>query len=233
VGGGSAAVVALQKATATIPIVMIVVVDPVADGLVRSLARPGGNITGFTTLAVDLGPKRLEMLHAMVPNLSRVAVLYAPVNESTQNTPQSIVAAAQKLGIKILPVAARTPEEIDKAFALMRKQDAGAVMVLLNPFFQQQKDQIAALAMKHRLPAMTADQMYAQAGCLMSYGSSFVYAFQRVATYVDKILKGARPAELPVEQPTTFELVINGKTAKTLGLKIPNSILVQATKVIE
>ena len=144
-----------------------------------------------------------------------------------------IEAAGRKLGVKIVPVAAQTPEEIDQAFASMRKQSAGAVMVLLNPLFQQQKNQIAALAAKHRLPSMTADQMYAEAGCLMSYGSSFVYSFARAAYYVDRIFKGAKPADLPVEQPTRIELVINGKTAKALGLKIPHALLISAERVIE
>ena len=142
-------------------------------------------------------------------------------------------AAGQKLGVRVLPVEARTPQEIDSAFAAMRQQNAGAVIVLLQPLFQQQRTQIAELAAKHRLPSMTADQIYAGAGCLMSYGTNLAGLFRHVATYVDKIFKGAKPRDLPVEQPTKFELVINGKTAKALGLTIPQSLLIMAEKVIE
>ncbi len=224
---------ALQKATATIPIVIVSAGDPVASGLVKSLARPGGNITGVSTLNVDLGPKRLEMLLGMAPKVSRVAVLVNPSNQATIKTLASIQAAGLKLGVKILPVEAQTPQEIDHAFSLMRQQNAGALMVLLIPLFQQQKNQIAELAAKHRLPTMTADRVYPEAGCLMSYGANLADSIRRTAVYVDKIFKGAKPADLPVEQPTKFELIINRKVAKALGLKIPNSLLVSAEKVIE
>lgn len=173
------------------------------------------------------------MLLAMVPKASSVAVLRNPANPGSGKNLEQIQAAAQKLGVKILPVDARTPQEIDHAFSLIRQQNAGALLVILNPLFQQQRSQIAELSAKHRLPSMTADRMYAEAGCLMSYGNSLIDDFRRAATYVDKVLKGAKPADLPVEQPTKFELVINGKTAKALGLKIPQSLLVMADKVIE
>ena len=224
---------ALQKATATIPIVIINAGDPVARGLVKSLARPGGNITGVSTLNVDLGPKRLEMLHGMAPKVSRVAALVNPSNQGMIQALESLHAAGLKLGLKILPVEAQTPQEIDHAFARMREQKAGALIVILNPLFQQQKNQIAELAIKHRLPSMTADRVYPEAGCLMSYGSNLADSIRRTAVYVDKIFKGAKPADMPVEQPTRFELIINGKTAKALGLKIPNTLLVTAEKVIE
>jgi len=224
---------ALQKATATIPIVIVSAGDPVASGLVKSLPRPGGNITGVSTLNIDLGPKRLEMLLGMAPKVSRVAVLVNPSNQSTIKTLASIQAAGLKLGVKILPVEAQSPQEIDHAFSLMREQKAGALIVVLNPLFQQQKNQIAELAAKHRLPSMTADRVYPEAGCLMSYGSNLADSIRRTAVYLDKIFKGANPGDLPVEQPTKFELIINGKTAKALGLKIPNSLLVSAEKVIE
>lgn len=232
-GVGLDAALTLQKATSVIPIVIAITGDPVELGLVKSLARPGGNITGVSTTFGDLGPKRLEMLLTIQPKPSRVAVLLNPGNQAAIKNLASIQVAGQKLGITILPAEAKTPQEIDNAFSLMRKQNAAAVLVLLQPLFQQQKNQIAELATKHRLPSMTADQMYAEAGCLMSYGPSLAYNFRRVATYVDKIFKGAEPADLPVEQPTKLELVINRKTAKALGLTIPQSLLITADKVIE
>lgn len=233
VAGGNDSPLALKKATTTIPIVMATASDPVGSGLVTSLARPEGNITGLSTLTNELGPKRLEMLLAMVPKASRVAVLRNPANPASYKSLETVQAAGQKLGVKILPTQARTPQEIDDAFASMRQQNASALLVFLNPVFQQQRDQIAELAAKHRLPSMAADQLYAEAGCLMSYGSSLADNLRRAATYVDKIFKGAKPGDLPVEQPVKFEFIINGKTAKTLGIRIPQSLLVQAEKVIE
>ena len=230
VAAGTPVIHVVRKATTTIPIVMTTADDPVGAGFVQSLARPGGNITGITILAIELDPKRLEMLLSMVPKLSRVAVLMNPSNRANI---KNLETAGQKLGVKILAAKARTPQEIDGAFSLMHQQNVGALIVLLDPLFQQQKAQIAELAAKNRLPSMTADPIYVEAGCLMSYGSSLDYTFRRVATFVDKIIKGAKPADLPVEQPTKFELIINGKTAKALGLKIPQSLLVMAEKVIE
>ena len=227
------AALAAQKATATIPIVMTTASDPVGSGLVKSLAHPGGNITGMVNLSSDLGPKRLEMLLGIAPKLSRVAVLLNPSNQTAIKALEGVQTAGQKLGIRILPVEARTPQEIENAFSLMRQQNAGAVIVLLQPLFQQQRTQIAELSAKDRLPCMTADRIYAEAGCLMSYGTNLAGFFRYAATYVDKILKGAKPGDLPVEQPTKFELVINRKTAKALGLTIPQSLLISADKVIE
>ena len=227
------AALAAQKATSTIPIVMTTASDPSKNGLVQSLARPGGNITGISVLSGELGPKRLEFLLALKPTPRRVAVLFNPSNPGNIRNLESIQAAAQKLEVKTLPVEARTPEEIDTGFALMRREGADALIVFLQPLFQQQKRQIAAAAVNLRLPSITADQMYAEAGCLMSYGSPLVYTFRRVATYVDKILKGAKPGDLPVEQPTKLELVINQKTAKALGIAIPQSLLLRADRVIE
>ena len=233
VAAGHDAALAAQQATTTIPIVMSTALDPVGAGLVRSLARPGGNITGILNLSGDLGPKRLEMLLAIAPRRSRVAVLHSPSNPAIVKAVESIQAAGSKLGVAILPLAARTPLEIDSAFSAMRQQKADALIVFLQPLFTQQKAQVAELAAKHRLPSMTADEVYPAAGCLMSYGTNLAGIFRHVATYVDKIFKGAKPADLPVEQPTKFELVINGKTAKALGLTIPQSLLVSADKVIE
>jgi putative ABC transport system substrate-binding protein len=227
------AALAAQKATATIPIVMTTALDAVDAGLVKSLARPGGNITGILNLSGDLGPKRLEMLLAMVPKLSRVGVLHSPNNPAITEALESIQAAGRKLGVTILPLAARTPQDIDNAFSVMRQRNAGALLVFLQPLFQQQKTQIAELTAKHRLPSMTGDQLYAEAGCLMSYGTNLAGMFRHVATYVDKIFKGAKPGDLPVERPTKFELVINRKTAKALHLTIPQSLLISADKVID
>jgi putative ABC transport system substrate-binding protein len=224
---------AAQKATTTMPIVMVNVGDPVNSGFVKSLAHPGGNITGISTISSDLGPKRLEMLLSVVPKLSRVAVLLNPSNASNINNFDMLEAAGQKRGVKIVRAEARTPQEIDSAFSLMRQQNAGALIVLLNPIFQNQINLIAELTEKHRLPSMTGDRLYVEGGCLMSYESSLSYGWLRAATYVDKIFKGVKPADLPVEQPMKFELVINGRTAKALGLTIPQSLLISADKVIE
>ena len=224
---------ALQKATTTIPVVMTSNSDPVGRGLVKSLARPGGNITGVTNITCDLGPKRLELLLDIVPKLSRVALMTNPDNPAHIQGLESIQSAGQKRRITILRAEARSPQEIDNAFSLMRQQNAGALLVSLDPLFQQQKSQIAELAANHRLPSITADRIYAEAGCLVSYSSNRGDDWRRAATYVDKIFKGAKPSDLPVEQPTIFELVINAKTAKTLGLKIPQSLLISADKVIE
>jgi putative ABC transport system substrate-binding protein len=224
---------AAQKAPTTIPIVMTGVGDPVGSGLVKSLARPGGNITGLAVLAGVISVKQLEMLLAMVPGLSRLAILVNPSNTAILKVWEGVQSEAEKRGLKVLRAEARTPQEIDKAFSLMRQQNAGALIVILQPLFQQQRDQIAELSAKHRLPSIAGDRMYAEAGLLMSYGSSVVGRYRRVATYVDKILKGAKPADLPVEEPTKFELVINARTARALGLTIPQSLLISADKVIE
>ena len=230
---GTPATQAAQKASSTIPIVMITVANPLGDGLVRNLARPGGNSTGLANLATDLGPKLLEMLRGMVPKLSRVAVLINPGNSSITALLKNVEAAAQKLGVKVMPVEARSPPEIVNAFSTMAREKAGAVIVPQEALFQQQKNQIVELAAKHRLPSIGAYNEYVEAGGLISYGQNIRGNFQRAATYVDKILKGAKPGDIPMEQPTKFELIINGKTAKALGLKIPQSLLIMADKVIE
>ena len=224
---------AAQKATTTIPIVMIAMGDPVGSGLVKSLARPGGNSTGLSAMTVELGPKLLEMLRVMLPKATRVAVLVNPSNAANKRWLKDVQDAAPKVGIKIQPVEAGTPQEIADAFAVMARQNAEALVVPQEPFFLQQKNQIVELAAKHRLPFIGGDGEYVTAGGLMSYGTSLRENYRRAATYVDKIFKGAKPGDLPVEQPTKFELIVNMKTAKTLGIKIPDSILVQATRVLE
>ena len=236
VAGGNDAPVVLQKLTSTIPIVMASASNPEQIGLVKSLARPGGNTTGLSSVSLELGPKRLQLLLAMLaeakPKVTRVAALINPT-VATRKGLESIEAVSATLGVKIVPVETRTPEEIAPAFAAMRKQQAGAVMVLLNPLYQTRRKLIAELCVQHRLPSMTADTMYVNAGCLMAYGSPLSYLWRRTAYYVDKIFKGAKPADLPVEQPTRIELAINGKTAKALGLTIPQALLISADRVIE
>jgi putative ABC transport system substrate-binding protein len=222
-----------QKATTTIPIVMVNVGDPVNMGLVKSLARPGGNITGLSSLNSDTGPKRLELLLEMVPKLTRVAVLVNPANPSNMKALESFQAAAQKRRVELLRAEARTPQEIDSAFSLIREQNAGALIVASEPLLTQQTSQIVQLAAKNRLPSVSAIPGYAEDGGLMSYGVNSTDQYRRAATFVDKILKGAKPADLPIEQPTKFELVINMKTAKALGLTIPQSLLISADRVIE
>ena len=230
---GTPAAFAAQKATTTIPIVMIGVGDPVGNGLVKSLARPGGNSTAFSNMAAELGPKLLEILHSMVPRLKRVAVLVNPSNSATAIFLQNTQAAAQRIGVKVHPVGASTPGEMAGAFALMTRQNVEAFVMPLEALFQQERTQIAELAAKRRLPSIGGFSEFAVAGGLMSYGQNGRENFRRAAIYVDKIFKGANPGELPVEQPTTFDLVVNMKTARALGLKVPQSILIQATRVIE
>ena len=227
------ATLAAQKSTTTIPVVMGTATDPVGSGFVKSLAHPGGNITGLTSISSDISPKHLEMLLSMVPKLSRVAVLVNPANTSNAMVLKSIQSAAQRTSAKILPVEARTAPEIEKAFSTMARKKAGAVIVSRDSLFNQQVRNIAELAAKNRLPSIAGIRIYVEAGGLMSYGPSNADMFRRAATYVDKIIKGAKPGDLPVEQPTKFELAINGKTAKALGLTIPQSLLISADKIIE
>ncbi len=224
---------AAQKATSTIPIIMSGVGDPVGLGFVQSLARPGGNITGHSNINSDLAPKLLEILHSMVPKLSRVAVLFNPGNALHPAILKEIEVAAQKRNVTILPVAARTPQEIEIAFSQMVRQKAGGLIVLRDGMLNQQSHQIAERAAINRLPAIAGLGEYVEAGGLMSYGNNITDQYRRVATYVDKILRGANPAELPVEQPTKLDLLINGKPARALGLKIPQSLLISADRVIE
>ena len=237
VAGGDQAALELKNATATIPIVTAAIGDPVSIGLIKSLARPGGNITGVTNVSGDLAPKQLELLIAMVagatPRVARVAVLINPAAAPHYERLQSIQVAARTLAIGIVPIEAQNPAQIDAAFAAMQQQGAGAVFVLVHPFFQQRSQQIAELATKYRLPSMTGASIYPEAGCLMSYGTNFYEHFRRAAYYVDRIFKGAKPADLPFEQPTRFELVINARSARALGLKIPQALLISADKVIE
>jgi putative tryptophan/tyrosine transport system substrate-binding protein len=230
---GTPAISAAQKATATIPIVMAPAGDPVGSGFIKSLARPGGNTTGLTNITDELGPKQLEMLLSMVPKLSRVAVLVNPSNPSNTPILKSVEAAAQRAGVKILPVEAQTPQQIENAFSMIVQENAGAIIVAADFFFIQQQRQIAELTAKNRLPSIAWFREFVDAGVLMTYGPSYADIYRRASGFVDKILKGAKPGDLPVEQPTKFELFINRKTAKALGLTIPQSLMISADKVIE
>lgn len=232
VAGGTPVTSVVQKATTTIPIVMVNVADPVDSGFIKTLARPGGNITGTSSLTSELSTKHLEMLLSVVPKLSRVAVLVNPDTPPHLATLKNIQAAAQRASVKILPVEARTAQEIENAFSVMTQQSAGAVIVT-GGLFNPHRRRIAELAAKHQLPSIAAARQYAEAGGVMSYGPDLSDTYRRAATYVDKILKGAKPGDLPVEQPTKFALLINGKTAKALGLTIPQSLLIQANEVIQ
>jgi putative ABC transport system substrate-binding protein len=224
----SSAALAAQKTATAIPILFAAVNDPVSLGLIKSLARPGGSVTGRANITDDLGPKRVELLLAMVPKVSRMAVLVDSNSVANARAAEILLAAAQKRRVTVVRVEAGTPQEIETAFSTMVRENAGALIVLFTPLFNQQRGQIAELAAKHRLPTIAGDRGFAEAGCLMSYGASLADDFHRLATYVDKIFKGAKPSYLPVEQPTKFELIINGKTVKALSLAIPQSMLLGA-----
>ena len=222
-----------QQATKVIPIVMTTVGDPVGIGFAKSLARPGGNITGLSILTPELGPKQLELLKTMLPTLSRVAVLVNPTNPGAPMILDNIQAAARKIGVIVLPVNASTKAEIERGFTAMKQERADAAISFADPFFTGQLRQITALASKQRLPLLYTQREYVKVGGLMSYGPNFADLHRRAAIYVDKILKGDKPADLPIQQPTKFSLVINGKTAKALGLMIPPELLLRADEVIE
>ena len=232
VTAGSNATHAAQKATTAIPIIITATTDPVGSGFVKSLARPGGNITGFSSSIGDTVNKNLEMLISIVPKLSRVAVLVNPVNSSHPRLLKSIQAAANKTGLTVLAVEAQSVPEIETAFSTMARQKAEAVIVTNDALFLQQGRVIADLALKHRLPSASR-RAIVEVGGLLSYGAVGGYTYQRVAIYVDRILKGAKPADLPVEYPAKFELLINVRTAKALGLTVPQELLLRADKVIE
>jgi putative ABC transport system substrate-binding protein len=223
---------AARDATATIPIVFVVSADPVAAGLVKSFARPGGNVTGVFNLGGDVGPKHLEMLRAIVPRLAKVAVLGNPANAGYEGMVRNVRAAATKAGVAMVTAQASTEPEIDAAFAAIERERAGAVIVALDPLYIQQRAQIVQRAAAQRLPSAFAFREPVELGGLLSYGQNQLEIYERVAGYVDRILKGARPGDLPVQQPTRLELVINGRTARMLGLAIPQSLLIVADQVI-
>ena len=233
VAEGTPGIAASRQATSTIPIVMVAAGDPVGKGFVASLSRPGGNITGLSNVAVDVSIKYLELLHEAVPKLTRVAVLINPDNATHVDMMKNVQAAAKATSVSVTPIEVRSEGNIEAAFIRMARERAGAIIALADAFFTMQRRQLAELALKNRLPSMFSNPALADAGGLMSYGQDLTDHVRRAATYVEKVLKGAKPADLPVEQPTKLELIINLKTAKALGIKLPNSILVRADRVIE
>jgi len=224
---------AAKEATNTIPIVMTNEGDPVETGFVASLARPGGNITGLSTLSPELSGKRLELLKEIVPKLSRVAVLGSSTNPGNADTLRELEVAAQELKVKLQYLDILNPNDIETAFRAAGKERAGAVILLSNSILTSQRRQIIDLAVKSRLPVSYARPEFVESGGLMTYGPSFVDLCRRAATYVDKILKGTNPADLPVEQPMKFEFVVNLKAAKQIGLTIPPNVLTRADKVLK
>src|SRR5438445_4751900 len=216
---------AAKSATSTIPIVFRGGADPVAAGLVASLARPGGNLTGVSLFADELTPKRLELLSELVPRARVIALLMNPNNATTERIIRDVQEAARTKGLQLHVLKARSESEIDSAFASLVQLHAGALVVGADPFLSSRREQLVALASRHAVPSSYAWREFAASGGLISYGPSLTYAFRLVGAYAGKVLKGAKPADLPVQQPTTFELVINLKTAEALGLTVPQSLL--------
>jgi len=232
VAGSTQAIDAAKRATKTIPIVFPVTFDPVASGFVASLARPGGNLTGLTTVNPDVAAKRLELIKEVVPQISRIAVLRSPTNSASVVALKETQSGAKRFGMRLQSVEARSPQELEDAFRVASTNRAGAIVVIIDTMFVAERKRIAELGIKYRLPEIFDVRDFVEAGGLLSYGADIADLFRRSATYVDKILKGANPAALPVQQPTKFELAINLKTAKSLGVSIPESLLFRADKVI-
>jgi putative tryptophan/tyrosine transport system substrate-binding protein len=233
VAPGPPAALAARDATSTIPIIIVVSVDPVRAGLVASLARPGGNITGLSNLGSQLAAKHLELLRVVVPGIASVGVLLNGDNRAHDAVADNVAKAAAAARVGVVTVRAQTPMQIDTAFDTLAARGVDAAMIALDPLFIQQESQIATLALKHRLPSIFANREYAEAGGLMSYGQNQVEIYQRAAAYLDRIFKGARPGDLPIEEPTTLELHINGRTAKALGLAIPHALQMRVDRIIE
>ena len=230
---GTPGTLAAKQATQSIPIVTAIAGDAVATGLVASLARPGGNVTGLSTLAPELDGKRLDLLKEAVPKLSRVAVLRNPANPFTTVAWKAMQPAAKALGVKLQPVEASSPNDLDRALARIKAAPPDGLVLIVDRFLASYRASIVQFVVKNRLPGMFPYPEFAQEGGLMAYGPDYADLFRRTATFVDKILKGAKPGELPIEQPTKFELVVNLKTAKALGLTIPQSVLIRADEVIQ
>jgi putative tryptophan/tyrosine transport system substrate-binding protein len=230
---GVPSTLAAKTATSTIPIVFAVGTDPVKDGLIASLARPGGNLTGLAFLNVELMAKRLELLSELVLQAGVIALLVNPTNPLTEPMIRDVQEAARAKGVQLRILKASSASEIDAAFATLVELHASALVVGADPFFYSRRDQLLALAGHHAVPAIYYLREFVAAGGLISYGASFISVFRQLGVYAGKILKGARPTDLPVQQPTTFELVVNLKTAEALGLTVPPSILARADEVIE
>ena len=228
-----AAIRPTQQATSTIPIVMGYSTDPIGSGFVTSLAHPGGNVTGLASSLDDIVPKQIELLASAVPGLSRVGLLVNPGNPNTPPVLKSAQASARQAGFVLVAVEAQTPSELETALVTLTKERVGAVIVIADAFFNSQRRRLVELALQARLATMFGQREYAQEGGLMSYGESLFEFYRRAANYVDKIFKGAKPADLPIEQPTLFKLVINRKTADALGVTIPPQLYIFADEVIE
>jgi putative ABC transport system substrate-binding protein len=232
VTAGTPATLAVKKATTSVPLVMVAVGDPVGTGIVASLNRPGGNITGLTSISPELDGKRLELLREVIPKLSHIAVLWNAASPLQVVAETQTRAAARVLRMKVLSLGVRTSEEIDDALAIIARERPGALLVLADRLFLHHRARIMDFAAQHRLPGVHAYRELVEAGGLMSFGPSYAGMHRRAAYFVDRIVKGAKPADLPVEQPATFELVVNLKAAKALGVTIPQSVLLRATEVI-
>ena len=234
VPGGITPIRAAKNATKTIPIVMVgLAADPVAAGLVESLGRPGGNVTGFTLQSRELGGKRLEILKEVVPKIVRVAVLHQSTNAPSAQEVKEILPVARALGLTLQTRDLRSADDFDEVFAALNKDRPDGLYTVGGPLMTTNQNRVAAFALKSRVPSIYNNREPVEAGGLVFYGADVVYSYRRVAVYVDRILKGAKPADLPVEQPTKFELVINLKTAKQIGLTIPQSVLYKADMVIK
>jgi putative ABC transport system substrate-binding protein len=233
VAGTTLAVQAARKATASVPIVMVAISDPIGEGFVASLSRPGGNITGLTTIVTEASAKQVELLRGVIPHLSRIAVLINPTNPSDALILEQVGGAAFSSGVKVTPVEAATAAEIETGFAVMVHARAEAVIVTADSLFDVQRDRIAKLALKSRLPTIYSNRDFTLAGGLMSYGQDLGDQYRRAAVYVDRILKGAKPSDLPIEQPLVLELVVNRRTAKALGIALPTELLLRADRVID
>jgi putative ABC transport system substrate-binding protein len=231
---GSPAVVAVKEYGSNVPIVMTVHADPVGSGIVQSLARPGGNVTGLTDGHADLAPKRLEVFKEVVPSLSRVAVIFNPTTAHAMRQWKLAEAAAPRLALSVVPIELRSPEEIERAFGLLVKQRADGVFLAPDPsWWNGHEQRIADLAIKNRLPAIGTVREFAEHGILVAYGTNFSELWRRCATYVDKIFNGVKPADLPIEHPTRFDLVINLRTARSLGISVPKAVALRADQLIE
>jgi putative ABC transport system substrate-binding protein len=233
VTAGTPATLAVKKATTSVPLVMIAVGDPVGTGIVPSLNYPGGNITGLTSISTEMDAKRLELLREVVPTVSYIAVLWNAASPLQVLAEKQVQAAAQELRMKVLSLGVKTEEEIKNALAVMAREQPDALLVLADRLLLHHRELIMDFAVRHRLPGVYAYRELVEAGGLMSYGPSYADMHKRAAYFVDRILKGAKPGDLPVEQPPTFELVINLKVAKALGLTIPQSVLLRGTEVIQ
>ena len=233
VAAGNAATRAAKAATNRIPVVFNVGGDPVKFGLIASLNRPGGNLTGISRVSAELIPKRLELLREVLPSTSVMALLVNPTNPATESVVKDAHVTARSLGLQLDVLTAITEVEIDMAFSTMAQPGAGGLLIGNDPFFSSITDKLAALTVRHAVPAIFQYREFVAAGGLMSYGASLTDAFRQVGVYTSRILKGAKPADLPVQQPTKFELVINMKTAKALGIDVPPSLLARADEVIE